>query len=256
MTLAATSRGDGPPLVALHGFTGTGAIWGTLALPRRRVIAVDLPGHGASPPPAPGTGLPETADALVRVLDRLDLPAADWLGYSLGGRAALHVAVRHPTRVRRLVLESASPGLVAAAERDARSAADDALAATIERDGVAAFVDRWMAQPLFASQRRLPRALLARARDARLANAPAGLAAALRQLGVGRQTPLWDALDGLRARTLLVAGADDERYLAIARAMAHRLPRATVQVVPDAGHTTHLENPAAFTAAVEAFLSA
>jgi 2-succinyl-6-hydroxy-2,4-cyclohexadiene-1-carboxylate synthase len=255
VTLAAEVRGAGPPLVALHGFTGSAAVWRALTFPRRRIVAVDLPGHGASPPPSE-EGLPETADALVAVLDRLDVRAADWLGYSLGGRVALHVAVRHPERVRRLVLESTSPGIADPVARAARAADDDALAATIARDGLEAFVDRWMAQPLFRSLHRLPPATLARSRALRLANAPAGLAAALRRLSVGRQTPLWDVLGDVRVPTLLIAGADDAQYAAAARAMAERLSHPTVCVVPNAGHTTHLENPAAFTAAVEAFLSA
>jgi naphthoate synthase len=253
VTLHATVRGDGPPLVLLHGFTGSSADW-TLPFPGRRVIAVDLPGHGRSPLPPPGMRLPEVADALVAVLDRLGIGRADWLGYSLGGRAALHVALRHPDRVARLVLESCSPGIADASARAARAAADTALAETIERDGVAAFVDRWLAGPLFASQARLDPDVRARARAARLVNTPAGLAAALRALGPGVQAPLWDALKRIAAPVLLVVGADDATYRGYAEAMAAALPRATLAVIPGAGHTTHLENPAAFAAAVTTFL--
>jgi len=251
--LHATVRGAGPPLVLLHGFTGSSADW-TLPFAGRRVIAVDLPGHGRSPLPAPESRLPEVADALVAVLDRLGIGCADWLGYSLGGRAALHVALRHPARVGRLVLESCSPGIADADTRAARAAADAALADALEREGLDAFVDRWLAQPLFASQARLPTAVRARARAVRLANTAAGLAAALRALGPGVQVPLWDALERIAAPVLLVVGADDAVYRRYATAMAARLPRAAVAVIPDAGHTAHLENPAAFAASVEDFL--
>jgi len=251
--LHTTVRGAGPPLVLLHGFTGSSADW-TLPFAGRRVIAVDLPGHGRSPLPAPDLRLPDVADALVAVLDRLGIARADWLGYSLGGRAALHVALRHPDRVARLVLESCSPGIADGMARAARAAADAALADAIERDGVEAFVDRWLAQPLFASQARLPPAVRARARAARLANTAAGLAAALRALGPGVQVPLWDALERIAAPVLLVVGADDAVYRRHAAAMAARLPRAAVVVIPAAGHTAHLENPAAFAAFVEHFL--
>jgi len=252
MRLHAAVRGAGPPLVVLHGFTGSGADW-TLPFPGRRVIAVDLPGHGRSPLPPLDMRLPDVADALAALLDRLGIARADWLGYSLGGRAALHVAVRHPGRVGRLVLESCSPGMADATARAARAAADAALAEAIERDGVGAFVDRWLAQPLFASRARLAPAVRAQVRAARLGNTAAGLAAALRALGPGVQAPLWDDLPRIAAPTLLLAGADDAAYRAHADAMAARLPRATVVIIPDAGHTTHLENPAAFAAAVATF---
>jgi 2-succinyl-6-hydroxy-2,4-cyclohexadiene-1-carboxylate synthase len=253
-------RGDGPALVLVHGFTGSTRTWEpfTDALARRwRVVAVDLPGHGRSPVPSrpEDARLPRVADALVAVLDRLGLERADWLGYSLGGRAALHVALAHPARVGRLVLESASPGIADPAARAALAADDEALAASLERDGLAAFVDRWTAQPLFASQARLPADVRARERAGRLAQSAAGLAAALRAMGVGTQEPLLERLPALRAPTLLVAGAEDRAYCEHAAAMAARLPDARTAVVPGAGHTVHLESPAAFWAAVGAFLA-
>ncbi len=259
MTLAAEVAGRGPALVLLHGFTGSPAAWQPLlpALTERfTTVAIALPGHDRSPLPPPDAGLPEVADALVATLDRLGIGQATWLGYSLGGRAALHVALAHPTRVGRLVLESASPGIDDAAERRARAADDLALAETIVRDGVSAFVDRWLAQPLFATQARLPPAVRARARAGRLVHAADGLAAALRSMSVGRQASLWPRLAEITMPTLLVVGADDPRYRAHAAAMAARLPQAEVTVVPAAGHAVHLENPTAWTAAVSAFLTA
>jgi len=256
VTLAAHVAGDGPALVLLHGFTGSAAAWGPLRdafATDRRVIAVDLPGHGGSP--APDGGLWDVADAVADAVARCGVGRADWLGYSLGGRIAMHVALRHPDRVDRLVLESASPGLDDAAARTARAADDDALADAIERDGLPAFVDRWLAQPLFASQARLPAPVRAAERARRLAASPAGLAAALRAMSVGRQEPLLSCLARLRRPTLLVAGADDATYRAHAERMAAVLPDARIAVVPAAGHTTHLENPAAFRAAVDAFLT-
>lgn len=257
MTLDVESTGSGPALVLLHGFTGGRATWTPFrdALARRwRVLAVDLPGHGRSSLPA--GDLVDLAAALVGVLDRHDVPRAHWLGYSLGGRAALHVAVAWPTRVERLVLESTSPGIADERARAMRAFADAALADGIVRDGVDAFVDRWTAQPLFATQRHLPKAVRTRERALRTTNTADGLAAALRAYGPGTQVPLWERLGDVRARTLLVAGEKDEAYRAHAAAMAARLSDARVAVVPGAGHATHLENPAAFIAAVDAFLAA
>lgn len=259
MILHADVWGAGAPLVLLHGFTGSAATWEgvrTLLGARRRVVALELPGHGRSPAPEPPGGLAELARAAVATAARLGAGRADWLGYSLGGRIALRVALDHPAAVSRLVLESASPGIADDAARAARAAADDALAARITQDGLAWFVDHWMAQPLFASQRRLDPAVLARERRLRLAQSAGGLAAALRALGVGRQAPLWDRLPAMTAPALLVAGAGDARYVAIARAMAARLPDARLAVVPDAGHTVHLENPVPFWSLVCRFLDA
>ena len=256
MTLHAEVTGSGPTLVLLHGFTGSIATWEpalALLAARHRVVAIDLPGHGGSP--VPDGGLPRVAHQLVGTLDRLGIERASWLGYSLGGRAALHVALAHPDRVDRLVLESTSPGLADAAARATRASDDDLLALRLERDGLEPFVDAWMAQPLFATQRRLAPDLLARERTRRLGHDPARLAAALRAMGAGRQAPLWDRLSTLRLPILVVAGEDDHQYRAIAAAMTAGLPDARVAVIPDAGHAVHLENPVPFWSVVEAFLA-
>lgn len=262
MSLALSTRiaGDGPPLVLLHGFTGSADAWADLAsrlARRRRVIAFELPGHGASPvpdDPAQAT-LPRVADALVRELHALGVRAADWIGYSLGGRVALHVALAHPAAVRTLVLEGASPGIADSVERRARAEADALLAAAIERDGLERFVDAWMAQPLFASQATLPAAVRTRERARRLAGSAAGYAASLRAMGAGVQESLWPRLGELRARVLLLAGALDVKYGAIARAMAASLPDAQVAMLSGAGHAAHLERPDAWLDVVERFLA-
>lgn len=262
MSLALSVRvaGDGPPLVLLHGFTGSADAWADLAARlarRRRVIAFELPGHGASPVPDDPSqaSLPRVADALVRDLRALGVRAADWIGYSLGGRVALHVALAHPAAVRTLVLEGASPGIADSVERRARAEADARLAAEIECDGLERFVDAWMAQPLFATQAALPREVRARERARRLAGSATGYAAALRAMGTGVQESLWPRLGELRARVLLLAGALDVKYGAIARAMASLLPDAQVAMLSGAGHAAHLERPDAWLDAVESFLA-
>ncbi|MBM4247772.1 MAG: 2-succinyl-6-hydroxy-2,4-cyclohexadiene-1-carboxylate synthase [Deltaproteobacteria bacterium] len=257
--VAAQVSGQGPPLVLLHGFTGSATAWGDVArgLARhRRVIAFDLPGHGAaSIPRDPGHArLPEVAGALVRALAALGVDEADWVGYSMGARTALQVAADHPDAVRALVLESGSPGIADSVERAARAAADARLAESIERDGLERFVDAWLAQPLFASQASLPDDVRARERARRLDGRAAGYAASLRAMGTGTQEPLWERLGGVRSRTLLLAGALDVKYCAIAHAMAAALPDARVAIVRGAGHAVHLEHPDSWLDAVEPFL--
>ncbi len=271
------SDGGPPPLLLLHGFTGALDAWDALRLalrlalrePRgplgeggrltavRATIAVDLPGHGASGAPADPAryALDRTADDLARVLDALGAPRAAVLGYSFGGRAALRFALRHPGRVDALVLESASPGIADPAERAARAAADAALADAIERDGVAAFVDRWERLPLWASQAALPEAARTRLRRQRLANHARGLANSLRGAGAGADPPVLPALGALRAPTLVIAGALDAKYVALGETMAAAIPGARLAVVAGAGHAVHLERPAVFAEAVGEFLA-
>jgi 2-succinyl-6-hydroxy-2,4-cyclohexadiene-1-carboxylate synthase len=243
---------EGPPLagrvVLVHGFTQTLAAWGVVGerLARRwEVVRVDLPGHGRSGRVRVGFG--EAAELVGRAGG-----TGAYVGYSLGGRLCLRLALDRPDLVRALVLVGASPGIADPAARAERRQADEALAGRIERDGVAAFLDRWLAGPLFAT---LPEAAAARAD--RLANTAQGLASALRRLGPGAQEPLWDRLADLAPPTLLVAGALDAKFAAIAREMAAAAgPAARVALVPGAGHAVHLERPDETAALVEAFLAA
>jgi 2-succinyl-6-hydroxy-2,4-cyclohexadiene-1-carboxylate synthase len=172
----------------------------------------------------------------------------------MGARLALACAVRHPERVASLVLLAGRAGIADAQERAARRRADELLAARIEERGVQAFVDEWLAQPLFATLRRFGPEFVTREREERLANDARGLAASLRGLGPGAQPPLFDALPCVNVAVLLVAGALDERFVAAAHDLAGRLPQAEVRVIPDAGHAAHVERPDAFERVVHEFL--
>lgn len=170
-------------------------------------------------------------------------------GYSQGGRLALHVALAHPRRVTRLVLVSATAGIEDEAERARRRAADEALAAWMERDGrlMSEVADRWGAQPLFATQ---SRAVAAAARADRLANDPVHLAAALRGIGSGVMAPLWERLGALTMPVVVLAGEHDAKYVALGRRLAAMLPHGELSVVAGAGHALLLEAPAAVAAAI------
>jgi 2-succinyl-6-hydroxy-2,4-cyclohexadiene-1-carboxylate synthase len=219
-------------------------------------IAPDLPGHGRSADRAAGHGYNFDAcvDDLVATLAATGHDSAQWLGYSMGARLALACAVRHPSRVRSLVLLAGRAGIADPGERAARRCADEALAARIEQLGVEAFLDEWLAQPLFATLQRLGPDFMARERATRLANDARGLASSLRALGPAAQPPLFDALPRVNVPVLLVAGALDERFVAAAHELARSLPRAEVCVIPDAGHAAHVEQPEAFQRAVHEFL--
>jgi len=244
--LALELAGEGPPLLLLHGFTGSAETMRELAdalAGEFRTIAVDLLGHGESDAPADPSryALECAAGDLARVLDALGIARAHVLGYSLGGRIALGFAALRPQRVRSAVLVGASAGIADPAERRARAEADEVLAAALLREGVAAFVARWMAQPLFASQARLGAAFLARARAQRLRNCAHGLAASLCGIGTGAQPPLHARLARLGVPLLFVAGAEDAKFAALARELAALAPRGACALVPGAGHAVQLE---------------
>lgn len=245
--------GDGPPLLLLHGFTGSSDNWAGLIDALRddyRLIAPDLPGHGQTterdPLPPQAYTMPAVTRDLVALLDHLNLQRAHLLGYSMGGRLALYLALQRPERWRSLIMESASPGLRTARARAERVAQDEALASFIERVGMEAFVDRWEALPLFASQKQLPSAARQAHRAARLRNRPDGLARSLRRMGTGAQPSLWERLPQLALPALLIAGALDHKFVVIAHQMAAVMAQAQPAIVPHAGHTVHLEQPAAY----------
>jgi 2-succinyl-6-hydroxy-2,4-cyclohexadiene-1-carboxylate synthase len=243
-------RGSGRPLLLVHGFTGRGTSWGAHAAAFAhdfRVITVDLPGHGRSGIAEPvRLTVEQTADDLAQILTRLNATPAGVLGYSLGARIALRLAVAHPDAVDRLVLESPSAGIATAAERASRRASDEALAHRLERDGIEAFVSEWERQPVFASHASLPRVRADRLRATRLANDPRGLAASLRGAGQGSMEPLFERLGAIRSPTLVIAGMRDERGRPRAEQVAAAIPDARLAVITDAGHTPHLESPLRF----------
>lgn len=247
------------PLVVLHGFTGSVEAMAPAARAQagaRPVWAVDLVGHGRSESPeSPAAyAMQACVDQVVEALHLAGVGRAHWLGYSMGGRTALTAAVRHPAAVERLVLVGASPGIEDGADRAQRVRDDEALAERLLAGGLEAFVDAWMALPLFASQRRLGPAALAEARAQRLGGDARGWAGSLRGMGTGAMPPLHAQLEKVDAPTLLVVGEEDAKFRALAEGLAPRLRTAEIAVIPAAGHAPHLESPATFAAIVRRFL--
>jgi 2-succinyl-6-hydroxy-2,4-cyclohexadiene-1-carboxylate synthase len=225
-------------LVFLHGFTQTHHHWHLAAhlvaerLDADPVIVVpDLPGHGLS---ADDRSDIETAAG---ELARSNGPAT-YVGYSMGGRIALHVAVAASSPIERLVLIGATPGIVDDDERAERRRADEARADRIESIGVEAFLDEWLANPLFATLPADPDGLTHRRR-----NTAGGLAHSLRTSGTGAQRSLWDDLDRVTIPVLVLAGELDTKFTAIGHAMVDRLPNATFVAIDGAGHAAHSERP-------------
>jgi 2-succinyl-6-hydroxy-2,4-cyclohexadiene-1-carboxylate synthase len=223
-------------VVLLHGFTQTARCWGRFADDLGRdldVVAADMPGHGGSS--TVRADLDRSAALVAQSAGR-----GTYVGYSMGGRVALHVALDHPGAVERLVLLGATAGIDDDQERARRRAADERLAEHLEDVGTDTFVDEWLDQPLFAGLRRTDAAVEERRR-----NDPAGLAASLRLAGTGTQRPRWTDLAAIDVPVLVLAGVDDPKFSALAGRLGRSIgPNATVALVPRAGHTAHLENPA------------
>jgi 2-succinyl-6-hydroxy-2,4-cyclohexadiene-1-carboxylate synthase len=251
MSLNVLDVGEGPPLLLLHGFTGSARSWGehidAWSLDHR-VIAPDLLGHAGSEAATDPAryDLARQAQDLVKLLRLLGATPTAIVGYSMGARLALVTALLRPDIVAGLLLESPSAGIVDPAARAARVEADERLARTLERDGIEAFVDTWEEQPLFASYAALSAERRGQLRSERLRHDPAALAACLRGAGQGVMTPLYDRLPGITAPTLVIAGGRDPVGLERARIVAAAIPAARLEVVDGAGHTPHLETPGEF----------
>jgi 2-succinyl-6-hydroxy-2,4-cyclohexadiene-1-carboxylate synthase len=246
------SWGKGDPVVVLHGFTQSGASWHspTRGLEtRHRIVAVDLPGHGGSA--AVEANLEEGAEMVAAAMEATVGGRAAVVGYSLGGRTALHLALLRPDLVSRLVLVSATAGMDDEDDRAARRASDEIIAQRIERDGVDGFVGWWLGRPLFATL-----APEAAGVDSRLGGTAAGLASSLRRAGTGTQTPLWDRLAALEMPVLVIAGALDDRYARLAGRLTAAIgATARTAVMAGAGHACHLEAPEAWVQLVAPFLA-
>ena len=252
--------GVGEPLLLLHGFSGDSSSWRAIAntlAARWRIIMLDSLGHGKSDAPSKVDSyrMACLAADIMDLLDQIAIKRTHLLGYSMGGRLALYLALRFPERLRSLILESASPGLADPGERAQRCRRDQALAGRIEAEGVTAFVDYWERLPLWDSQSKLPADILAAQRRQRLRNSALGLANSLRGMGTGAQPNLWPELPALQLPSLLLAGEADDKFRRINQEMAARMPQVQLRLIPDAGHNTHLENPPAFCREVSSFLA-
>ena len=254
----ANLRDGRPVLVLLHGFTQDRTAWDGVRDGLRRIgptVAVDLIGHGASP--KPDDPEPYRMDACLGQLDALlatlGVSRAWWVGYSMGGRTALHMAVRRPERVDGLVLISATAGFRELEARAERMRNDEALADRLPGWGIEAFVDYWLALPLFEGLSRLPQHQQDHIRRQRLTNDPVALGHSLRGMGTGATQSLWGNLRELNLPTLVMAGELDERYCTLARSMVAALPQAHLSILPDCGHAVLLEGPERFQRALVEF---
>ncbi|MFM7616889.1 MAG: alpha/beta fold hydrolase [Actinomycetes bacterium] len=224
-------------LVAVPGFTQSASAWRDViaAAPDLDIVALDVP---------EARTFVETAAAIA---DRGG--SAVYVGYSMGGRLCLEVALRRPELVEGLVLVSATAGIADDDERAARLEADRALARHARAVGVEVFLTEWLAQPLFASLPTDAGQIAERA----AAHTADSIAHQLVDLGQGAQEPHWDALGDLDVPVMVLTGEQDAKYDAIGDAMFEAIPDCLRLRLPG-GHALPLEQPAAVAAALTTFV--
>ncbi len=248
--------GSGDTVMLVHGLGGAAANWLALApllLPGRRVIVPELPGHGGSDPLPAAPSLNAYADRLALLLDE---PAAV-VGHSLGGAIALRLAIRHPERIRALVL-AGSAGISSGSRRARYSLTITGLlkpgkriAPHRRRVGQSALLKtivfgRWGAADPPALSPELTEAYLAGpARHTDTVSAARALM---------RDDPRVD-LEHVQCPTFLLWGARDHQ-LPIGDGFEYsRRLRAPLRTIADCGHLLIAERPEACADAIQAFLS-
>ncbi len=248
-----------PPVLFLHGFMGCAEDWQELfdvLSGTFYCIAVDLPGHGKTEVAGGDTAfrMEQVAEGLVNQLNSMDIDPCHLVGYSMGGRLGVYLAVHFPNLWQRIVLESTSPGLKTDTERNTRCEHDKKVAERLMHIPFEQFLNEWYQQPLFATMRQHPDRLK-QLKQSRLQNDNAGLVKSLQMMGTGSQPSLWEHLPGITAPTLLIVGAEDTKFRAIANKMKAKLPQAEIAEVPHTGHVVHWEQPKLFAKLVYEFLN-
>jgi pimeloyl-ACP methyl ester carboxylesterase len=251
-------RGRGSPLVLVHGFACGLRLWDPQVpafAGRHRVLTYDVRGHGRSDAPADAGDYsqPISVEDLRGLLVCLGIRRAVVGGLSMGGNIALNFAIAYPAMVRALILADTGAGSDGTAEWNASV---HAFAEILDRDGVEAFADAALENPLFARYAARGPAAARFIRSCITTHRARGLAHTARQVLARRPSiySLEAALRGLRVPSLLVVGEHDAPCLRVHRFMAETIPGARSLVLRGAGHLTNLEAPAAFNAAVRRLL--
>ena len=247
-----------PVLLFLHGFMGGSADWADIAISlsdEYQSIAVDLPGHGKTVV----TGGPDAykmencAAGLLCLMEELEISKCSLVGYSMGGRLALYLAVRFPEQFSKVVIESASPGLKTKQERQARIVRDEELSQLLKAGPLDQFLAKWYDQPLFATLKK-DQVRFKELVKSRLNNDKAGLALSLRMMGCGAQPSLWEEFYKVKSLLFIIAGEKDEKFQKIGRKLAAECKMASLSIVRNAGHNVHFENFEEYVKQVRGFL--
>ncbi len=239
------------PILFLHGFMGNSHEFDDAILLLSKeflCLTIDLPGHGKTK--VLGSDeyytMAKTACAVIEILDHLKITQCFLVGYSMGGRLALYLTLYFPQRFTRVVLESASPGLLTEAERLERVKRDSQIARKLSRsvgDDFADFLLNWYNQQIFSSIKEHPQ--FQKLIENRLQNNPVELAKSLQIMGIGCQPSLWEKLKENTSILLLLVGEYDDKFIDINTKMTN-ICNCQLKVVNHCGHNIHFENTLLF----------
>ncbi len=248
---------DKPLALFLHGFMGASHDFDeviSLLSDQFCCLAVDLPGHGKTLLIGGDEcySMPSTAQALINLLNQLNIEKCFLVGYSMGGRLALYLTIQFPQRFSKVVLESASPGLKTQQERMERIQHDFKLAQNLETRDFSSFLSSWYNQPLFASLKQHHK--FEHVIERRLENNPIELAKSLRNMSTGAQPSLWDKLKQNKIPLLLIVGKYDHKFRAINWEMAELCEAAILEIVSCCGHNVNIEMSEIFIEKLTLFL--
>ena len=245
------------PILFLHGFMGSGEDWQPVLSylsQKYYCLTLDLPGHGQTRIKDPCFyTMPETGNAIIKILDQISVKKCSLVGYSLGGRVALYLALKFPHYFNDIFLESASPGLKIESEQKARRQRDGLLATELEKGDYDQFLQKWYGMPLFSSLKSHPafNDMFYR----RLRNRPDELAVSLRAIGTGSQPSLWSNLSDIKIPMFFIVGEKDAKFKSIAEQMRKACANADIHVMSECGHNTHLEKPHEFAKIIDNCIS-
>ncbi|WRH66441.1 MAG: 2-succinyl-6-hydroxy-2,4-cyclohexadiene-1-carboxylate synthase [Planktothrix sp. GU0601_MAG3] len=247
-----------PIILFLHGFMGNSQDFNTRISPlftRFCCLTIDLPGHGKTQVLGEDScyKMPETATALIEVLNHLKISQCYLMGYSMGGRLGLYLTLNFPQYFQKVILESTSPGLKTESERLQRLISDNQKAQQLQTIDFTLFLEKWYHQPLFKTLTNHPE--FDQVFEHRLKNNPLELSKSLRYLGTGNQPSLWEKLSENQIPLLLLVGEYDHKFKHINQEINQLCPVSQLQIIPNCGHNILIENPQQWIHAIVKFLS-
>jgi len=247
-----------PVILFLHGFLGNSQDFNTRIsslFPQFCCLTIDLPGHGETQVLGEDIyyKMPETATALIEVLNYLKISQCYLMGYSMGGRLGLYLTLHFPQYFQKVILESISPGLKTESERLQRLISDTKKAEQLQTLDFSIFLEQWYHQPLFQTLKNHPE--FDQIFDHRLKNNPIELSKSLRYLGTGNQPSLWEKLPKNQIPLLLLVGEYDHKFKHINQEINQLCPVSQLQIIPNCGHNILIENPQQWINVIVKFLS-
>jgi len=238
---------EGPLWIGLHGFTGSGADFDPLVGHFPVAIsweAPDLPGHGQpGEQEDPGLVSMEACDAMLfERLRGLGKRPIFLVGYSMGGRVALHFASRLSHLLTGVIVVGANPGIRDEREREERLVWEEELCSRLAHGGVTSFMEYWQSLPIIQTQQRLPADLVRAMWNRRIQSSALGLEQSIRGMGTGSMVSLWNSLEKIECPLLFCAGEEDGKYRQIGEEVVGKAPYGELAVVRgQVGHAAHLE---------------